>query len=136
LKELPETNSDEHESPVFGEDALFSQYLLSRSPSCFSAQGMGSNHDSDGGIYSQRVTPVDICLCPEEDPHLADLIDPNTANPKNIPVKTNKPRMTLRIRQPKPGPKPKVLLRLSQPKQGPEVCPSRDQKSQKTTDLM
>jgi hypothetical protein len=24
LEDLPETNSDEHESPLFGEDALFS----------------------------------------------------------------------------------------------------------------
>lgn len=119
LRGLPEINPDEHKPPLPGEDVLFSQYLRSRSPSCFSAQGIGSNHDSDGRTYSQTITTSGICLCAEEDPHLADLIDQNTAKPENIPVKTTKPRITLRIRQPTPGPKPKVLLRLSQPKQVP-----------------
>lgn len=98
LKGFSETKSEEYGSPPTGEDALFSQYLHSRSPSCFSAQGVGGHHKADGV-------------------HLADLIDQNTAKPKNIPVTTNKPRITLRIHPPKPGPKPKVLLRLSQPKQ-------------------
>jgi hypothetical protein len=91
LEDLPETNSDKHESPLFGEDALFFQYLRSRSPSCLSAQGMGGNNDSDGGMYSQTVTPDDVCLCAEEDPHLTDLIDPNTAKSKNIPFKPTNP---------------------------------------------
>ena len=116
LRDLPETNTDEHESSLPGEDALFSQYLHSRSPSCFSIQGIGGNHDSDGGIYPQTVNPRDICLCAEEDPHPADLIDQNAAKPEDIPVKTH---ITLRICQPKPRPKPKVLLRLIQPKQAP-----------------
>ena len=93
--------------------------VSSRSPSCFSVQGIGGHHDSDGGIYSQIVTTGDVCLCAEEDPYPADLIDQNTAKPENIPVKTNKPRITLRVRPPKPGPQPKVLLRLSQPKKAP-----------------
>ncbi|KAK3167959.1 hypothetical protein OEA41_004405 [Lepraria neglecta] len=113
LGDLPGTNTDEHESALPGEDALFSQYLRSRSPSYFSVQGIGGNHDSDGGIYSQTGTPGDICLCAEEDPYPADLIDQKTAKPENIPVKTNRPRIILRIRLSKPGPKPKVLLRLS-----------------------
>lgn len=119
LRGLPETNPDEHNPPLPGEDVLFSQYLRSRSPSCFSAQGNASNHDSNGRIYSQTITPSDIYLCAEEDPHMADLIDQNTAKPEKIPVKTTKPRITLRMRQPTPGPKPRVLLRLSQPKQVP-----------------
>ena len=96
LSDLPETNIDEHESPLPGEDPLFSQYLRSRSPSYFSVQGIGGNHDSDGGTYSQTVAPGDICLCAEEDPYPADLIDQNTTKPENIPVKTNKPLITLR----------------------------------------
>ncbi len=123
--DLPETNPNEHEFQMPGEDALFSQYLRSRSPSHFSAQGIGGNDDGDGGIHSQTVTSGDICLCAEEDPHPADLIDQNTAKPEHITVKTNKPRITLRIHQPKPGPKPKVLLRLSQPKQAPAQRPLR-----------
>ena len=119
LRDLSETKSNEHGSPLPGQDALFSQYLRSRSPSCFSAQGIGGHHNIDGGIHSQIVTPSDICLDTEEDSNPAALIDQNTAQPKNIPVMTNKPRITLRIRQPKPGPKPKVRLRLSQPKQVP-----------------
>ena len=118
LRGLPETNPDEHNPPLPGEDVLFSQYLRSRSPSCFSAQGNASNHDSNGRIYSQTINPRNIYLC-AEGPYMADLIDQNTAKPENIPVKTTKPRITLRIRQPTPGPKPKVLLRLSQPKQVP-----------------
>ena len=36
LRDFSETKSDEHGSPLPGEDALFSQYLRSRSPSYFS----------------------------------------------------------------------------------------------------
>jgi hypothetical protein len=36
LRDLPGTNTDKHESRLPGEDTLFSQYLRSRSPSCFS----------------------------------------------------------------------------------------------------
>ena len=116
LWDLPETNSDGYESPLPGEDSLFSQYLRSLSPSCFSAQGIGGNHDSDGRIHSQTATLSEICLCAEENPYPANSIDQNTAKPENILVKTNRPRVTLRIRLPKPGPRPKLLLRLSQPK--------------------
>lgn len=38
---------------------------------------------------------------------------------EDIVVKTNRLRVTLRIRPPKPGPKPKVVLQLSQPKPAP-----------------
>lgn len=118
MRDLSEAKSNEDESQLPGEDVLFSQYLRSRSPSCFSAKGIGSN-DNDGGIDSQTVTPGHLCLSIEEDLHPADLIDQNTAKPKTIPVNTSKPRIILRIRQPKPPPKPKVLLRLSQPKPAP-----------------
>jgi len=118
LRDLSEAKFDEDESQLPGEDSLFSQYLRSRSPSCFSAKGIGST-DNDGGIHSQTVTPGDICLSTEEDFHPADLMDQNTAKPKTIPVNTSTTRIILRIRQPKPPPKPKVLLRLSQPKRAP-----------------
>ena len=75
------------------------------------------NDNSNSGMHSQTVTPSDICLHKEGALHPADLIHQDTAKPKKVPVKTTKPRITLRLRQPKPGPKPKVLLRLSQPKQ-------------------
>ena len=116
LSDAPEAKSDEHGSPLPGEDVLFSQYLRSRSPSCFSAQSTGGRPNIDGEIHSQTVAPSDTCLYTGEDTLPAVLIDRNTANPKNIALKTDRPRVTLRIRSPKPGPKPKVLLRLSQPK--------------------
>ena len=109
LRDLPEGLPHEYESPLPSEEALFSQYVRSRSPSCFSAQGVGGHHNIDGGMDSQIVAPIDTCLYAREEPHPA-------ATPENIPANTNKPRITLRIRQPKPEPKPKVLLRLSQPK--------------------
>ena len=125
LRDLPETHTPRQKSPLPGEDALFSQYLRSRSPSYFSTEDIGDNYNSNKGIHSQTITPTDICLGAEEDSNPAALIDQNTATLENIPVKTNKPRITLRIRQPKPEPKPKVLLRLSQPKKAPaqmSVC--------------
>ena len=119
LRDLPETHTPGQKFPLPGEDALFSQYLRSQSPSYFSAQDIGDNYNSNEGIHSPTITPTDICLGAEEDSNPAALIDQNTATPENIPVKTNKLRITLRIRQPKPEPKPKVLLRLSQPKKAP-----------------
>ena len=112
---LEELESNTGKAQNLDDDALFSQYLRSRSPSYFSAKGIGGN-DNDGGIYLQTVTPGTICLSTEEDLHAVDSIDQNTAKPKSIPVNTSKPRIILRICQPKPPPKPKLLLRLSQPK--------------------
>ena len=91
------------------EDALFSLYLRSPSPSCSYAEDIGDgNEDNNGGIHSQTVTPGDICLSTEEDPYLPDSIDHQTLNPQNVPVKTKKPRVTLRVGPPKP----RILLRL------------------------
>ncbi len=115
LEDSPETTSDEYKLPMPGEDALFSRYLRSPSPSCSSTKGFGDNNN--GSIHSHTVTPSNICLSAKEDPHLAGLIDQNTVKPNAVPVKAKTPRITLRIRQPDPRPKPKLLLRLSQPKQ-------------------
>ena len=91
------------------EDALFSLYLRSPSPSCSSAEDIGdSNEDSNGGIHSQTVTLGDVCLSTGEDPYLPDSIENQTLNPQDVPVKIKKPRVTLRIGQPKP----RILLRL------------------------
>ncbi len=116
LSDCSDTKSDGHGSPLPGEDVLFSQSLRSRSPSCFSAQGIGGRHNVDREIYSQTVALSDTCLHTKAKPHPAALIDYDTAEPKNNSLKTNRPRITLRFRLPKPAPKPKVLLRLSQPK--------------------
>lgn len=122
LNDLPETKTDECELPSLAHDALFSLYLRSRSPSCSLAKGIcdnnnNNNNNNDGSLASQTVTLSDICLSTVEDIHLAESIDYDTIKPENVPVKTKKPRITLRIRQPEPRPEPKKLLRLSQPKQ-------------------
>ncbi len=117
LKDLPETKIDGCELPSLAHDALFSLYLRTRSPSCSFAKGIWDNNNNDGSLASQTVTPSDICLSTVEDIHLAESIDHNTIKPENVSVKTKKPRITLRIRQPEPRPKSRKLLRLSQPKQ-------------------
>ncbi len=116
LEDSPETRSNEYKIPAPGDDAPFSQYLRSQSPSSSSStKGFGDNNDRR--INSHTVNPSKICLSTEEDPYLAGLIDPNTIESNDVPVKAEKPRITLRIRQPEQRPKSKVLLRLSQPKQ-------------------
>ena len=116
-RDLPETKSDESELHSPAENALFSLYLRSRSSLYFSARGIyddnDNNNNNDGSLLSQTVTPSDICLSTAEDIHLAESIDHDTIKPENVPVKTKKPRITLRIRQPEPRPKPKKLLRCS-----------------------
>ena len=62
------------------------------------------------------VAQSDVCLSVEEEPHLADLINQNSVTLENIPIKAKKPHITLQIRQPESRSKPKVMLRLSQPK--------------------
>lgn len=114
LRDVPETVSDEYKPPLPREDALFSQYLRSRSP-CSSTKGIGDNNN-DGGIHSHTATLSDVCLSTEENPHPADSIDHNTVQPKSVPIKAKQARITLRLRQPKPKSKPRTLLRLSQPK--------------------
>lgn len=108
-------HSGEYQDLVATEDALFSQYLCSRSPSYFPTEEFGDN--SDGSAHSTTVNLSRICLFAEEDPHRVGLIDQNTIESTDVPVKAKKPRIKLRLRQPEPRPKPKVLLRLSQPKQ-------------------
>lgn len=117
MRDFSETKSDEHGSSLSDEDALFSQYLGFRSPLCSLAQDTSNNHDSDGDMHSQTVIPSDICLYAEESLHSMSLIHKDTTKPKKVSVTTTKPRITFRLRQPKPRSKPKILLRLSQPKQ-------------------
>ena len=116
LRDLSGTQTNKYELPLPAEDPLFSLYLRSRSPSYSPAKGICDQND-DGSLPSQTVIPGDICLSTEEDIHLANSIDHDTPKPENVPIKTKKPRITLRIRQPEPRPKSKKLLRLSQPKQ-------------------
>ena len=115
MRDWPGTTSNDYKSSL-QDDALFSLYLRSRSPSRSSAKSVCHDND-DGSIHSHTITSGDICLSMEGDHHLACSIDQNTVKPKDVPIKAKKPHITLRTRQPEPRPKQKVLLRLSQPKQ-------------------
>lgn len=110
-------DSGEKKDPVADDDALFSQYLRSRSPSCSSVKGI--NDDTrDGSIHSTPAgNTSNICLFAPE--ALPDPTDHNSIEPRSGAPKVRKPRITLRLRQPVPRPKPKVSLRLSQPKSAP-----------------
>lgn len=101
------------------EDTVFSQYLRSRSPSCSYTKDTGDSNSDTGSIQSHATIPRDVCLYTEKQSHLADSMDPSTVDPKDAPIKTKKPRLTLCMRQPEQKPKPKILLRLRQPKQVP-----------------
>ena len=103
LKNLPETKSDDCELPSPVHDALFSLNSRSRPPSCFFAKRICDNNN-DGSLASQTVTSSDICFSMVEDIHLTESIDYDTIKSENVPVKTKKPRITLRIRQPEPRP--------------------------------
>lgn len=134
---MPETKSDGFELHSPAENPLFSLYLRSRSSSYSSAKDVHDNDDgdnnnssssssnSDESLSSQTVTLTDVCLFTAEGIYLADSIDYDIVKSKMVSIKTKKPCITLRIRQPDPRPKPKKLLRLSQPKQTLAQKPSR-----------
>lgn len=118
LRAFPETNFDGSKTLSPDDSALFSMYLRSRSssPSYLATRSTGNNN-INSSIHSHTVTLSNICLSTVQDVELADSNNHNNVQPKNDPIETKKPRITLRMRQPEPRPKPKVLLRLSQPKQ-------------------
>lgn len=109
LRNWPGTASNGYKPPLQDEDALFSLYLRSRSPSCSSAKSV-YNENNDENIHLHTITSGDICPSGEKDPRLACSIDQNTVKPKSVPIKAKRPRIMLRIRQPESRPKPKVLL--------------------------
>lgn len=90
------------------EDALFAQFLRSRSPSCLRNDTV-LEYSKDTAASPHITAPQNLCLVSKDralfDHHIVDL--------KN-PVKA-KPRITLRLSQPKPNLRPKTL-RLKQPK--------------------
>ena len=131
-------------SPIYPtEDALFPLYLRCRSSSCSSAKGIHDdnkdNNSSNGSLSLQTVTPGDACLSTAEDIYRADSIGHDTVKPNNVPVKTKKPRITLRIPQPDPRIKPKKVatIELTKANPGLKVFSSEAGRrgSQETTDL-
>ena len=100
------------------EGALFSQFLRSRSPS---SSGDDTKDDYDGNTASSppTIAPQDTYLVSENHPQTAAIFNHRTVDPK-----TTKPRITLKLGQPKLNSRPKTL-RLSQPKHKAACKPSR-----------
>lgn len=124
-RDLLETTSNEDKLSVPDDDALFSQFIYSRSPSCAPEQGTSDDNNNDESTSSHSMDPRDVCVYAEDDHHLAKSFDHHTVNSETIPIKAKKPRITLHLRGPNPKPRPKVLLRLSEPKQDLPQKPSR-----------
>lgn len=111
---LAESEHDKRGSLSSQEDALFSLYLRSRSPShCFATEA-GNDY---GSLHRQTVNPKDVCPFIEEDSPGKSSVDFDTARPNNIPTKAKKPRIILRVSKPEERPTHRTSLRLRQPKQ-------------------
>ena len=77
-------------------DALCSQFLRSPSPPDPHKEGEGSPVDDQVRLPPQLITPRDICLFVERDPHLAGLVDEDASTLENSHITTKKPRITLK----------------------------------------
>lgn len=112
-EDLPETKPNKCELPSPDDDiALFSQYIRSRSPSCFSTKDVENRNDKSTEL--ETTLPGDICMPIEVEPFPAHSIDHNAVKAKDTPKKSKRPRITLRVRPPEVSPKRKILLRFSQ----------------------
>ena len=103
----PEATSDHDSYLILSDDALFSESVRFPSPSCSSVVDTGNG----GSTLSLSTSPQDICLSTQENPLLADATDHCALEPRNAPSKAKKPRIILRLPQPKTQ-----VLRLNQPK--------------------
>ena len=112
-EDLPEAKPNKCEllSPD-GDIALFSQYLRSRSPSCFSTKDIENRNDKNKEL--ETTLPGDTCMPIKVEPFPAHSIDHNAVKAKDAPKKPKRPRITLRVPPPEARPKPKILLRFSQ----------------------
>ena len=66
-------------------------------------------NNSDVNKHPQTVAPSDLDLLPEEDAHLAVVIDNDTTKSKHKSRKARKPHIKLRVRQPEANPKPRFM---------------------------
>ena len=82
--------------------------------------------DLQTSIPPQTIVPADVCLSPEEGPHLADLGPEDVLNFQYENVQTKeKPCVTLHVDPTKAASKPKVSLRLNPPKKEPKKAPKK-----------
>lgn len=108
---------DSYEPILMDNDALFSQYLRSRSPSCSSLTDKDDRHSNvnhEGGIHLHTVAPRETELPVEMNPLLARSVIDQAIHSNECPFEVPKRGVRLRLRQPKP--QPKITLRLSRPK--------------------
>lgn len=103
---------------LMGDEALFSQYLRSRSSSCSSAKDIrykdGNSDSIVGNDKRGRAHALDIReagLTAETDPPLANLTDNPDLKSNETPTEIPKARVRLRLGQPKPQPKITIQFR-------------------------
>ena len=117
---IGEPELDPDKAQMLADDALFSEFLRSPSPSLgYIGDGHGKD-DLRTSISPQTIVPANICLSPEKDPHLADLAVERIPEVKHKNTQTKRPCVTLHVRPTKPASKPKVSLRLNPPKRAPK----------------
>ena len=117
---ISEPELDPDKVQMLADDALFSEFL--RSPSLSLCQ-TGEDHGKDDlrtSIPPQTIFLANICLFPERDPHLADLVSERVLDVKHKNVQTKRPFVTLYVRLTETASKPKVSLLLNSPKRAPK----------------
>jgi len=121
---LPGPNLDQDKVQMLDDDALFSAFLCSPSPSLSHTDVEYGKDDLQTSIPPQTIVPADVCFSTERDPHLADLAAEDALDFKHKNVQTKKkPCVTLHVRPTKAASKPKVSLRLNPPKKAPKQAP-------------
>ena len=129
-KILPTSLMGEHEldpgkTQMLADDALFSEFLRSPSPSLCH---IGVDHNRDElrtSISPQTIVPANICLSPERGPYLAVLATERVPDVKQKNRQAKRPCVTLHVRPTKTASKPKVSLRLNPPKRLPKPKSNR-----------
>ncbi|MCJ1456819.1 hypothetical protein MMC28_007184 [Mycoblastus sanguinarius] len=120
---LPGSELDQDKVQVLADDALFSEFLRSPSPSLSQTGADYGKDDLQTSMTPQTIVPANVCLSPERDPHLADLAAECVPDVKHKNIQTKKPCVTLHVRSTKPASKRKVSLRLNPPKKAPKRAP-------------
>lgn len=121
---LPGPNLDQDKVQMLDDDALFSAFLRSPSPSLSHTDVEYGQDDLQTSVPPQTIVPADVCLSTERDPHLADLAAEDVLDFKHRSVQTKKkPCVTLHVHPTKAASKPKVSLRLNPPKKAPKQAP-------------
>ena len=117
---LPGPEFDQDKVQMLADNALFSEFLRSPSPSLSQTGADYGKDDLRTSISPQTIALADVCLSSERDPHLADLATEHVPDIKHKNIQTKRPCVTLHVRSSKTASKPKVSLRLNPPKRAPK----------------